>query len=59
MLRPTPFQMHVVRSEDVAKVIGFLVTLRPEIVLPEVRFWGAEEGPFESESVGPPPATGR
>jgi NAD(P)-dependent dehydrogenase (short-subunit alcohol dehydrogenase family) len=53
MLGSTPFPMHVVRPEDVADVVRFLVGLPPQIVLPEIRFWGAEEGPYEAEVVGP------
>ena len=53
MLRDERFSMHVITSEDVAEVVRFLVSLRPEIVLPEIRFWGAEEGPFEADLVGP------
>ncbi|HMD46795.1 MAG TPA: SDR family oxidoreductase [Acidimicrobiales bacterium] len=53
MLRTPRFPMHVIRSEDVAQLVGFLTTLRPEVVMPEIRFWGAEEGPFEAETVSP------
>jgi NAD(P)-dependent dehydrogenase (short-subunit alcohol dehydrogenase family) len=58
MLRTPKFPMHVITVDDVAHVLGFLTELRPQVVLPEIRFWGAEEGPFESDVVEPAPRGG-
>ncbi|HLN16199.1 MAG TPA: SDR family oxidoreductase [Acidimicrobiales bacterium] len=55
MISEPKFLMHVIRSEDVAQLVGFLTSLRPEVCMPEIRFWGAEEGPFESETIDRPP----
>jgi NAD(P)-dependent dehydrogenase (short-subunit alcohol dehydrogenase family) len=55
MLRTPKFPMHVITAEDVAQVLGFVTTLRPQVVLPEIRFWGTPEGPFESAVVAPRP----
>lgn len=53
MLRSERFAMHVVTADDVGDVVAFLVSLRPQIALPVVRFWGMEEGPYEADVVGP------
>ncbi len=55
MIEEPKIPMWVMVPEDVAHVVGFLTELRPEVVMPEIRFWGAMEGPFEAPLVGPRP----
>jgi NAD(P)-dependent dehydrogenase (short-subunit alcohol dehydrogenase family) len=55
MIEEPKIPMWVMVPDDVAHVVGFLTELRPEVVMPEIRFWGAMEGPYTAPRVGPRP----
>jgi NAD(P)-dependent dehydrogenase (short-subunit alcohol dehydrogenase family) len=53
MLDSVTFPMHTLRSKDVGDVVAFLDALDPSVVLPEVTFRAADEGPLAPEPVVP------
>jgi NAD(P)-dependent dehydrogenase (short-subunit alcohol dehydrogenase family) len=53
MLDAVTFPMHTLRSKDVGDVVAFLDGLDPSVVLPELTFRAADDGPLAPEPVVP------
>lgn len=46
MLQDVPFEMDVIRADDVADAVAFLDTVDPSVIVPEIRLHAVARGPF-------------
>jgi NAD(P)-dependent dehydrogenase (short-subunit alcohol dehydrogenase family) len=53
MLQDVPFEMHAVRTVDVADAVAWLDTLAPSVDLPEIRLNAITRGPSAREPIVP------
>jgi NAD(P)-dependent dehydrogenase (short-subunit alcohol dehydrogenase family) len=53
MLADVPFEMHAIRSSDVADAVAWLDTLDPSVVLPEIQLSAVTRGPSARTPIVP------
>jgi NAD(P)-dependent dehydrogenase (short-subunit alcohol dehydrogenase family) len=53
MLQEVPFEMHAIRTTDVADAVAWLDTVDPSVDLPEIRLSAVTRGPWARQPVVP------